>query len=375
MRPVSAKFLQAVASSHRMNSRVTVLTTVGQNGTTPTGTVIPVSSGNCTFDSTANVTGVFSLVTSQNWPVNYKDLLSCYGNELFIERGVTYGDGTTEWVSQGYFRIDKVNQQAAPSGPVTVTGSDRMQGIIDARIPSPWVFVPGTTVAGIITALVSDAYPWATFSIDASLTTATINAQQVTTDDRFGFINDLVTSYGMIWYWDYRGVLVVKPPPPLGSPVSTISSGRNGVMVSMSRILDRSAVYSGCVASGQQATGNPPPFAIVVDSNPNSPTYWYGNFGKIPRFYSSSFLTTDAQCQSAAQSILLQSTGLPYELDFGMVPNPALMPWDPVTISTDRTGLQTEQHILKQLVIGLAAGDTMTGQTKQLVNGQFSVIG
>jgi len=359
-----------------MNVRATILTTVGQNGTTPTGTVVPVEDGQITFDSTANVVSTLnSLTTSWNWPVNFKDLLTPYGNECFIERGVVYGDGTTEWVSMGYFRIDTVEQQDAPQGSIELTGSDRMQGIIDARITAPITFAAGTSVAGIITALVSAIYPWATFSIDSSLTTAQINVAQTTTDDRFGFINDLVTSYGMIMYWDYRGVLVVKAPPSLSTPVATLLTGPHGVMTQMSRTLSRDAVYSGCVASGQQATSNAPPFAIVVDNNPISPTYWYGNFGQIPQFYSSSFLTTVAQCQSAAQSIMQNSTGLPYEVDFGFVPNPALMPWDPVTISTDQGGIQTENHVLKQLVIGLKPTDTMTAQTRQYLNGQFSVIG
>lgn len=375
MRPVSSKFLAAVGSSHRMASRATVLSTVGQNGTTPTGTVIPLDDGTVTFDSTANVVSTMSLVTSQAWPANYADLLTPYGNEVFIERGVVYGDGTTEWVSMGYFRLDDVDQQTAPDGPITLSGPDRMQGIIDARIVAPITFAAGTTVAGIITSLVSSVYTWATFSIDSSLTTAQINVAQTTTDDRFGFINDLVTSYGMIWYWDYRGVLIVTFPPSLTAPVATILSGRKGVMVTMSRSLTRDAVYSGCVASGQQATANTPPFAVVVDIDPTSPTYWYGKFGQVPRFYSSSFLTTVAQCQSAAASLLQQSTGLPYEVDFGMVPNPALMPWDPVTISTDRGGIQTESHILKQLVIGLKPASAMTAQTRQYLNGQFRVIG
>lgn len=374
MRPVSARFLKAVAGSHRMAARATVLSTVGQNGTAPSGTVIPIEAGSVTFDSTANVVSTMTLTTSASWPASATDLLTPYGHELFIERGVVYGDGSTEWVSLGYFRMDQV-EQGQLNGPITLTGPDRMQGVIDARITSPITFASGTTVAGIITSLVSAIYPWAVFSLDASLTTATINAAQTTTDDRFGFINDLVTSYGMIMYWDYRGYLIVTPPPSLANPVTTIASGRKGVVLSVARTLNRDGVYSGCVASGQQATNNTPPYALVVDTNPTSPTFWYGNFGQVPQFYSSSFLTTTAQCQSAALSIMVQSTGLPYELDFGMVPNPALVPWDPVLISTDFNGFVLETHVLKQIVIGLTPADSMTGQTRQLLNGAFSVIG
>lgn len=356
-----------------MSSRVRVCAP-GLNGTNPAGTVIPLLDGSVTFDSTAQVNATAALTTSQTWPVNYKDLLTPYGNEAFIERGVVYGDGSTEWVSLGYYRINTVQQQNAPAGSVQLACSDRMQGIVDQRIPAPVTFAAGSTVISMIQTLVLAVYPWAIFDYDASLNTAQINVAQTTTDDRYGFINDLVTSYGMIWYWDYRGYLYIHTPPSLSSPVATINSGRKGVLVSMARGLDRVGVYSGCAASGQQASDQAPPYALVVDGNTNSPTYWDGPFGQIPQFYSSSFLTTVAQCQSAAMSIMQTSTGLPYEVDFGIVPNPALVLYDPVTVVYNG-GNNSELHVLKQMVIGLKASDLMTAQTRQLVNGVFRVIG
>lgn len=356
-----------------MNSRVRICTP-GMNGTNPAGTVIPIETGSVTFDTSAQVNATADVVTSQSWPVNYQDLLTPYGNEAFIERGVIYGDGSTEWVSLGYYRINTVEQADAPLGSVEITCSDRMQGVVDARIPSPITFAAGTTVISIIQSLITGIYPWALFDYDASLSTATINVAQTTTDDRYGFINDLVTSYGMIWYWDYRGYLFIHHPPSLTAPVLMINSGRSGVLVSMARGLDRTGVYNGCAATGQQASDQAPPYALVVDANPSSPTYWNGNFGQVPQFYSSSFLTTIAQCQSAANSLMLVSTGLPYEVDFGIVPNPALSLYDPVTVVYSN-GNNSELHVLKQMVIGLAAADPMTAQTRQFVNGVFHVIG
>jgi hypothetical protein len=371
MRPVTAQFLATVGESHTMRARATVLATVGQHGVSPAGTEIPILDGSVTFDSTANVQATLDLTTSQGWASSIGDLMTPYGNEIFVERGVIYGGGSVEWVSLGYYRINEVEQQAAPLGALALTCTDRMQGVIDDRITSPISFTAGTTVAAIIESLVTETYSWATYSIDSSLSSASINVTQTTTDDRYGFINDLVTSYGMVWYWDYRGVLVVKPPPDVNSPVARVTSGRSGVIVALSRNLTRDSVYNACVASGQQATDDAPPTAVVVDSDPASPTYWSGKFGHVPQFYSSSFLTTVAQCVSAATSILLGSTGLPYEVDFGMVPNPALELLDPVTVAYAAT---SEIHVLKQIVVGLKASDAMTAQTRQFVSGVFGVL-
>lgn len=373
MRPVSQKFLTSVGGSHRMAARARILAP-GYNGVSPPLTgIIPIESGKITFDSTAQIQGTLDLTTSQSWPANYKDLATPYGNEVFVERGVANVDGSTEWVSLGYYRISSVEQPDAPLGALDILGSDRMSGIIDARITSPITFAAGTSVSSIIQSLVLAVYPWAVFDFDTSLASAQINVAQTTTDDRYGFINDLVTSYGMVWYWDYRGILYTHFPPSLAHPVATISSGRNGTMVSLSRTLDRTSLYNGCVATGQQASSDAPPTATVVDTNAASPTYWYGNFGQVPQFYSSSFLTTTAQCVSAATSILQQSTGLPYEVDFGFVANPALALLDPVYVQY-ANGNFLETHVLKQIVVGLTAADAMTAQTRQLVNGSFVAI-
>jgi hypothetical protein len=371
MRPTSTAFKNGVRSSHQMASRVRVVAP-GQNGVNPTGTVIPITAGSITFDSTAQVQATADITTTQPWAASSSDLLTIYGNEIFVERGLVYGGGSVEWVSLGYYRIDNPHQASAPSGSVELRACpDRMQGLIDARIPSPFTFAAGTTVASIIQTLVLDAYSWATFSIDASLSAATINVAQTTTDDRYGFINTLVTSYGMIWYWDYRGVLVVKTPPALTSTVATIKTGHDGVITTLSRDLQRTGVYSGCFAQGQQATANVPLNALVVNNDPTSPTYWFGPFGKIPLFYTSSFLTSIGQCQSAAKAQLQQNSGVPYEVDFGMVPNPALELWDPIRLEYPG---RVENHILKQMVIGLAASDSMTAQTRQLVNGAYVAV-
>lgn len=346
----------------------------GYNGVSPPlENIIPIEDGSITFDSTAQIMGSLSLTTSQSWPVNSQDLVTPYGNEVFVERGVVYGDGSTEWVSQGYYRINSVEQDNAPNGTLAISAQDRMAGIIDARITSPITFAAGTTVLTMIESLVTAVYPWAVFDYNPTLATASINVAQTTTDDRYGFIDSLVTSYGMVWYWDYRGVLFIDVPPNLSSPVLTINSGSHGALVSLARTLDRQSLYNGCVATGQSASSDPPPFAVVVDTNPASPTYWYGQFGQVPQFYSSSFLTTNDQCVSAATSLLLQSTGLPYEVDFGMVPNPALAVFDPVTV-TYNNGINVEIHVLKQIVVGLKASDAMTAQTRQLVSGSFNAL-
>lgn len=376
MRPVSARFLAAVAGSCRVDARVRVVEP-GQNGVTPDpasvlGDPLEVVSGHVTLDSTADVRGTVDLaITAKHWPTNATDRVTPYGHELFVEAGVVFGDGSREWVSQGYYRIDQVEQDDAPKGSINVLGVDRMQGIIDARLTSPMTFVAGDHTSVVVLDLLRDVYPWVVVDWRAA-NDPVLASTQTTTDDRHQFVVDLVTSAGAVGFFDYRGVFVVEDPPDPNATVALISGGRTGVLTSLSRTIDRNSVYNGVVASGEQLDDTIPPVsATVVDDDPDSPTLWGGPFGKVPKFYSSSLLTTTAQCVSAATSLLVQSKGLPYAVDFGQVSNVALEPLDPIQLMYPG---KREQHVLSQVVIPLDAATAQTAQTRQLVNGVFASV-
>lgn len=376
MRPVSAKFLSAASGSYRMGSRVRLVAT-GQNGVTPTAATLPdgsaslqVQSGAVTLDRTAQTRGTLDLVVlGYAWPPSSSDPLIPYGAyELFVERGIVYGDGTTEWVSQGYYRINDLVQRSTPYGSIEITASDRMSTVIDDKITSPVSFAAGTSVLAIVENLVWAVCPWAVIDYDPSVATSTITAAQVTGSDRYQFLNDLITSYGLIWYWDYRGRLYIHFPPNPNVPVLSVTSGQGGVLLTESRQLSRTGIFNGCVASGQNTAAAVFPSALARDLNPNSPTYWFGNFGQVPQFYNSSMITTLAQGVAAANLQLQLTTGMPYNANFTMVPNPAIEPFDCISLSN--RGL-VERHVLDKVVIPLDAGTAQSCVTRQQTIGSF----
>jgi hypothetical protein len=285
-----------------------------------------------------------------------------YGNELFVERGIDYGNGTAEVVSLGYFRIDSVDQDEGPDGEIKINGSDRMIGLIQGRIPLPIQFTSGTAIADVFDTLVHDIYPSATILFDFDADAAQFDTQHVAEEDRYRFLADIAKSYGKIMYWDYRGQLRIEDPPSPTTPVYEVNSGPNGVLVKLSRELTRDGVYNAVVATGETTDETKPPVtALVYDNDPESPTYWFGPFGKVPRFYSSSFLTSKDGAVSAARSILLQAVGLPFNINFQTVPNPALEVFDPITI-TARDG--SSVHIIDTLSTPLTSAQAQTGSTR-----------
>lgn len=366
MRPVSDAFLRTVRGSHTMAARARVCTTF-QTGTDPTGTEVPIIAGDVVANAHSDIRATLDLTTDGTgmWPSSTGSLLLApYGNEIFVERGIQFGNGTTEWVSLGYFRIQSPEQDEAPNGPIRVEGRDRMSGLVDGRLLAPVQFADTATYGAVVSQLVTQVYPTATIEWDDATSAATLGRSLITEDDRYGFLNDLVTSRGKIWYWDHRGVLVIRDAPSTTDPVFDVDFGQGGVLVSMSRQLTRERVYNAVVAYGEAADTAEPARATAVDNNPASPTYFSGPFGPVPRFYSSPFITNDVQAASAATSLLTRQLGLPYTVDFTAVPNPALEPWDPIRIRyTGR--IPAETHIIDEITIPLVASKPMTATTRE----------
>lgn len=369
MLPVSDTFLATIRGPHTIAPRAK-LVTPGQTGADPTGTELRVIEGTVTLDSTADVWGSLDLTLAEPWPSGTGvTSIVPYGSEIAVSRGVYFGNGTVERCPLGIYRITDVGQDDAPAGPLRVTAQDRMSGIIEARLLAPVQYLAGQTVGAVISDLVTAVYPSAVIEYDDATNLATLARGMVAEEDRFAFLRDLVKAYGKIMHFDYRGVLVVRTPPDSSASVWQASAGAGGVLVKARRALSRQDVYNAVAATGEALDNATPARAVAYDLNPASPTYYPGAYGRVPRFYSSPFITTNAQALAAAQSILAQSLGLPYSVDLTLVPNPALEPLDPVTVVyppvLGRTPtVATEVHVIDKLTIPLGASGALEATTR-----------
>jgi hypothetical protein len=377
MRGVSDRFLSTLRGSHLAVFRARVCDTF-QTGVTPTGVEIPVTGGDVKYSATAAVRSTLDLTTSASWPRTATDLVTPYGNELFVERGIAYGNGQNEWVGLGYFRIDTPEQDQAPDGPVSIAAQDRMAGIVDARFLTPRQFAGTLTRGALVALLVTEVYPAAVIEWDdTAVRDGLVGRTVIAEDDRAAALQDFITSLGKVGYFDHRGVFVVRTPPSVaGAPAWTIDAGRDGVLVEMARSLTREGVYNAVVATGEAGDTTAPARAVAYNLDPRSPTYYLGRFGPVPRFYSSPFLTTNAQCQTAAEGLLRQQLGLPYQVELSAVPNPALEPFDVVSARYPKKSrsrsLRTETHVIDEVTIPLELAQPVKLKTRQR---QLELIG
>jgi hypothetical protein len=369
VRAVSDRFLSTLRGSHLAVFRARVCTTF-QTGTNPVGTEITIEGGDVQSSTTAEIRSTLNLTTTESWPATATDLLAPYGHEIYVERGIRYGNGQSEWVGLGYFRIDTPEQDQAPDGPIALSCPDRMAGIVDGRFLAPRQFTATTTRAALVSTLITEVYPAAVIEWDDVPLSAQQIGRSVVGEDRAALLRDVLTSLGKVGYFDHRGLFVIKTPPAVtGAAAWTIDAGADGVMVQMSRALTREGVHNVVVATGEAADTSTPVRAVVADLNPASPTRYGGPFGPVPRFFSSPFITTTAQATSAATALLRQSLGLPYQVDLDSIPNPALEPYDVLEVKYPKRSrspvLRTEVHAVDQVTIPLTPNAAVKLKTRE----------
>jgi hypothetical protein len=314
----------------------------------------------------AQIRATAKLTVAAPWPVSeFDQLMPNGGADLFLERGIAHGDGSREWVSLGYYRLDDVEQEDAPDGPIEIEASDRMAAIIDAQLLQPRQYRADSVIRSVVEDLVLEIYPDATVVLEGFDADGILGSDQICTRDRYKFLNDIARAHGCTMHFDYAGRFVMRPIPDYSqiSPAWTINHGARGVLVKMSRRLSRSSMFNAVVADGEQAGSELPVQGIAYDLNSQSPTRWNGPFKQVPRFWQSSLLRTNDQAFEAAKAMLARSIGVPYTITFTAVPNAALEPLDLVKV-TYGDQHPTEHHVVDTLTIPMIAPRAMTGTSR-----------
>lgn len=364
MWPRSPGFADAVRHGGEIITRADVL-----SGGKLAATGIAVGSVQITADRTQTVRRTVQLTVDDPTlePKTLMDLLQPLGNEIRLWRGFRLPGGD-ELVPVGTFGIRDA-EFPEPGGPVSVTGKDRAQRVVEARFTVPRTAY-GPSARALLRELITEAVPFATVQFAPTFVdrpVPLVTWQQ----DRNTACDDLCAAMGAEWFADPLGTFVVQPVPALtGAPVVTVDSG--GIMVTGSRKVTRDGVYNGVIASGQPSgagaavtSGLKPNTAtdpLIADYDPTSPTYWYGNFGQAPAFYTSPLLQTVEQCKAAAEAILRNYAGLPKSVALTSLPDPCINEGDLIrVVYADGT---SEVHILDSIQPPFTADQVLSASTR-----------
>lgn len=367
----SGALLRTLGGSHTPVVEARVVTG-HPTGDDPAGTEVDVLGGDVTYDGTAEIRGTVQLDVlgvsdrgQSTFPRLVGDLFAPYGAELFVRYGLDLGGAGIIWTPLGYFRIEEPDQSDAPYGPLSISGSDRMAGLIEANLLAPRSYPASTTIGAIVVDLVTDVYPAAAIAWDDTSDQTPIGRVLVVEESRYEAVKDIADSRGKIVFWDGEGVLRIESAPAEDDPVWQVKAGRGGALIGASRRISRHGIANAVIVVGQGADDQPAVRATAFDNNPQSPTYFHGDFGQVPRKVESPLLSNVDRALESAIAILRRSLGAPYQVSFTAFCNPTVRPFDPVRV-VYRDG-NREMHVLQRVKIPLTPGQVMTGTTRHKI--------
>jgi hypothetical protein len=323
--PVSARFLDVLTGSHRAIVRARLFTSPQVSSNPVGGTELPVSSGNVKMTSGADVKATLELEV----PGEYWEIVQPYSGEIFVERGIDFGDGTSELVPLGWYRITKSGQRSQPYGAVSIQASDRTVALQQNRVLYPFQVPTGYTHRQLFERLVNGRVvatdPLNSLGYAALLFTPipitwvaydpdryTVDGGQTVEDSTYDFLAKLADDKGAVLRFDEAGGLVVDVAgrDPDTAPIYVVQPGVNGNLIDASRETSREATYNIVVAYGSDPAF-PTGYQIAYNTDPNSPLRWDGPFGPAPRYYASPLLRDANAAAQAAATVLSKYTGLP----------------------------------------------------------------
>lgn len=359
---VSARFLAALRETHSIAIRATIF-----RPSAPTIPIaVPVIGGQFRADTDARVRRQASLVVAFSLsdpatPEIVRELP--FGGQATIERGIRYADGTEELVQLGRFRIDAVGWTET-EGSATLTLSDRMAQVQDEPFVTPWSpngLKPSNAVVEAVHQVFGDTI---VYHVETTPATEPAIVDAAYDQDRAQAISDLASSVGAETLFDNLGDFVLRPRPSAdGAPVWTLDAGERGTLEGTEESLDRSGVRNGVAVRGQAAADQAPVYTLAVDDDPASPTRWGGPFGKVALVATlTAPVSSQAQADDAAASLLNLRLGLARTLALRSVPNPALEPGD--VIEVVHADGRSESQLVNALALALDVSGTLDLTTR-----------
>jgi hypothetical protein len=251
---------------------------------------------------------------------------------------------------------------------VRLTAYDRAWLASKSRFDTPYAVAKGTLVTEAIQALVERSLPAGKAVFDLPSTTETTPSLVFDADaDPWEAAQQLGLSIGQLFH-DVWGTttLAAEPDPTQDDPDWRFSDrdGDDGALVSVTPRLDASDAVSGVVLTAENQSLSVPLRAVAWDTDPSSPTFYQGPFGRrLAPPESTDKAGSQAQLNAAAQAQMQRKVGLAAGLRLSGL-------WAPLDVSElvlvqhERT--QTDQVLMTDSVtLGLRASAVLEANTRE----------
>lgn len=329
------------------------------------GSTLLATSGRVEMDSRRSITRTcdLELVPTDDYDVDaLYALVMTPSVEITVSRGVMVGNAA-QYVPLGVFSTDTARKN---DETVSWSGSDRSKKIARARFTDTYQIVKDTPLADAGTALLQSRWSFTpvNFAGVTEIIGATLNFDAGPDSDPWQEARALFAEYGYELAFDGTGTARATPVPDPSTVEAAfdLGSGETNLVLEGETSGTFEGTYNGVIATGEGSDIETPVRAVVWDDDPTSPTYYQGGFGLVPRFYSSPLLTTEAQCATAAATILAKSKGRQQQMSVTSVVNPALEPLDVVTASVYGTPVR---FVIDKVTVPLRAAEAMAIEARE----------
>ena len=361
---VSSAFRPALADSHVVATRVRARSATG------VFTTLTTVGGSISVDIDRAVRRDCSTleIVSENGsliPTSTTSLLSpISGAELWIDRGIQYNNGSTEYVPLGRFGWTTVTVDYQADGAhIYLDGiQDRSQRIIQATYNKMYSVSSAVAVETVISTILKRAWP-SMPGVNLLPTTGRTIAER-----SFGIEGDsdpwtdcvqIAEEFGYRLFFDVTGqVKMTRIGTSLSGSLVTYSSDYP-LVTNIQRSWNDENTYSGVIATGSGTRMFQPYRAVAYDDNVTSPTYYLGPFGKRIRVYTSTTIGSTAQAALIAKTQLQKTLGVAETVTWEQIPDPSLDVGDVVTLKYPNISLNRAYRI-DRLEIPLDVSSLMT---------------
>jgi hypothetical protein len=269
------------------------------------------------------------------------DILQPLSNEIRVRYGIEVF-GQVQWADLGVFGIEKPVSSDGSDLTLKVNLVDRAASIQAHRWINPFSIFGGTLVSTAIHSILVRQRPGLTYNLATTAYTVPLTVLGTERDnDPWKDAQDIAASAGMVLSFDPLGVVLLEPEldPATVVPSWEYVEGDNCTMTSISRSLDSERTYNGVIVVGEGAFTLPPSRAELWDTDPGSPTYYLGPFGKRPYFYTSPLVGSHAQAVAVAASLYPKVSQVSENVELTARANPFVRAGQVVRVKRARAGV------------------------------------
>lgn len=273
-----------------------------------------------------------------------------------IERGVRTG-GVEYYAPLGVFQIDAPTVNAR-SETLSLSGSDRLDRATGSEFTVPTVYVSGTSVGAVIRDILEDAgVGTAQWSVDDDGSTLGRDRTYEVGDERLQTAMSLATSFSLDVFADASGWMQVRPKidPQALALAWTFRAGADATHLGLSKRWSRDRFYNHVLVTNDTSDIQTIIRSETSVTDPANPLRVSGPMGDRLYKYVSGMITTQAQADAVAASLLWEHALVEEEISLEHVANPLLEVDDAVYIE-DVVTRTNDTYVIRSLDLPIAAG-------------------